>query len=96
MARNDALTQYAPQCRAQQAVELLNQIADHFGRADRWQFSTILTEPLEQYNWPAAWENAPSLAKMGMYSLKSRGVLTLLKQFWITLRRIAARWVPYR
>lgn len=96
VARNDALTLYTPQCRAQQAVELLNQIAAHFGRADQWQFSTIPSEPLERYNWPVAWENAPSLAKMGLYSLQSRGVLTLLKQLWITLRRIAARWVPYR
>ena len=95
-ARNDALELYAPQYRAQQAVEMLNQIAAHFGQSGRWQFSTIPGDPLERYNWPVAWENVPSLAKMGMYSLQSRGVLTLLKQLWITLRRIAARWIPYR
>ena len=96
MARKGVLAQYTPQIRSQQIVDLLNQIASHCGSTDQWQVLAIPTMPLEQYNWPAAWEAGPSLVKMGVYSLQSRGVLTLLKQLWITLRRFTARWIPYR
>ena len=94
-ARLAALSQYTPRVRAHQAVDLLNQIAEHFGQPAQWQITEESDQEHPQYNWPVDWEAGPSLIELGWYSLRSRGIITLLKQIWITFRRFIARWIPY-
>lgn len=90
------LPQYAPQTRSQQAVDLLNHISEHFSRSYRWPQPEVTPLTNRQYYWPEKWENKPSNLQLGLYSLRSRGVFTLLKQIWITLRRFFAHWFPYK
>jgi len=92
----DALNLYTPQVRARQLVETLNKIAENFDRPYTWQVSDRNDENIEFGYWPVRWENLPTNLALGWYSLKTRGLSTLLKQIWITLRRFLARWIPYR
>jgi len=95
-AASSAVVEYAPQNRSRQLVTLLGQISSSFRQDHEWGKKTNFTQTSSSYNWPVEWETQPSLLKMGWYSLQSRGVMTLLKQLWITLRRLLVRWIPYR
>jgi len=89
------IQKYAPQTRAQQSVELLNNIFEHFGRSDRYPMPVTISGVNRQYCWPKSWETRPTKFELGLYSFRSRGVSTLSKQIWITIRRFFARWIPY-
>jgi len=95
-AHRDVLANYTPQNRSSQLVTLLNAISEHFSSPVEWKGPVDPNSAQTRYNWPVDWESQPSLLKMGWYSLRSRGVITLFKQLWITLRRFLARWIPYR
>lgn len=95
-AHQDALSQYTPEVRSQQLVSIIEQITAHFGKPYAWQQSADSAgQDQAKCNWPVSWESGPSLIKLGWYSLHSRGILTLLKQILITVRRFLARWIPY-
>lgn len=86
---------YTPQTRAQQAVDLLNKVMDYFGRSDHYPMPAIISGAGQEHYWPKMWEVRPTKLDLGLYSLRSRGVSTLFKQVWITIRRFFARWIPY-
>src|SRR5574340_1654347 len=86
---------YTPQTRAQQSVALLNQVFEHFGRSDHYTEPVTISGLNRQYCWPKNWEARPTKFELGLYSFRTRGVLTLCKQIWITIRRFFARWIPY-
>lgn len=95
-AHQDALSQYTPEVRSQQLVNIMEQITAHFGKSFAWrQSADSAGQDHAICNWPVSWESGPSLIKLGWYSLHSRGILTLLKQTLITVRRFLARWIPY-
>lgn len=92
----DAMAHYSPQIRARQLVDTLITIAKNFDRQYTWQASDWDDKNTEYGNWPVRWENLPTNLALGWYSLRTRGLSTLFKQIWITLRRFLARWIPYR
>lgn len=95
-AHQDALSQYTPEVRSQQLVSIMDQITGYFGKSFTWrQSADSAGQDHGKCNWPVSWESGPSLIKLGWYSLHSRGILTLLKQTLITVRRFLARWIPY-
>lgn len=94
-ARKDALARYTPQQRAGEAVATLNTVMEAFKREKGFQFKPQVNSPSTQFYWPVAWEKRPSLLQMGMYSLRNRGLKTLLQQARIYLRRLVSPFLPY-
>lgn len=90
------IPQYAPQKRALQALELFNKIMEHFGYSDCFPIPETTIKVNRQFYWSKIWEIRPTKIELGLYSLRVRGVSTLLKQIWIAFRRFLAHWIPYR
>ncbi len=88
---------YHPLVRAQQLVETLNSIATkHF----QFRFNPAANEipagksPAAIWS-SAAFERSPNPFQRGLYSLKYRDIVTLLKQIWIYLRRSVSPLFPF-
>jgi len=91
----DAQTNYSPQARAVQAVDLLNEISESMRRPFHWQAHFDSQADPRQLWWNPELERHPTLVEMGLYTLRHRGAGTLAKQAWIYFRRGLARFVPY-
>ncbi len=97
-AHQHVLKNYHPLVRAQQLVDTLNSIA-----GKRFQFSFSPSETASPAgNQPpvfwssAAFERTPTPLQRGLYSLKYRDLLTLLKQVWIFIRRAVSPIFPFQ
>lgn len=92
---------YHPMLRAGQAVELLNQVSQSLNNAQHWQTITpppvypSLESLLAEYGINLNLEKSPNLFQLGMYVVKQRGAVTLLKKAWIFFRRKLAPIFPY-
>ncbi len=93
VAYQDVLARYSPWVRAQEAVKLLNSIIDTL----RPSWSPLpevdlppMTNPQgTQHLWIGEEiEKHPTLFERGVYTLRTRGVTTLLQEGWIFLRRV--------
>ena len=96
-AYQDVLQRYSPWKLAEEAVQLLNEAS----RQLKEDFSSLPSPKIEPIADPKAYthlwvtaevEKHPTLFERGIYTLKTRGMLTLLKEFWIFLRRTFAPW----
>lgn len=99
-ACQDVVNKYAPWVRAGQIVQLLNQILEQEGSpVERLPVKPVgeLTDPQagRPYWIGESVEHYPTLIERGLYSLRMRGVRTLLKEVWIFLRRLAAPIFPF-
>lgn len=97
-AHRDVLDRYHPKVRAEQLINTLNDIGGHkvefhFKRPKTKSSSAKLPASF----WSSAEnERFPTLFQRGMYTLKYRNFLTLLKQLWIFIRRSVTPIFPYR
>jgi glycosyltransferase involved in cell wall biosynthesis len=94
-ACQDARQNDAPQVRARQAVELLNQVSASAGRPLRWEAHFDESLDPKSLWWDPALERRPTLTDMGLYTLRRRGAGTLALQAWAYARRWLARFIPY-
>jgi glycosyltransferase involved in cell wall biosynthesis len=95
------LQRYHPLVRAGELIRTLNEIHTHaFGVPFQPPFSPGELE-LKQASQPAhylspEWERRPTLAQEALYTLRHRGLKTMLMQVWIFFRRALARFLPYQ
>ncbi len=101
IAYRDVLERYSPWVRAQEAVRLLNSVIQTL--RPTWQgFSETQLAPIsdpQQYRhlWiQEAIEKHPTLFERGLYTLRTRGITTLLQEMWIFLRRLLAPILPFQ
>jgi glycosyltransferase involved in cell wall biosynthesis len=88
----DVLAGYHPGTRGKQLIETLEALSgDVDGQTLRLVFQTAVKDGLQEET-PAD----PSLSQMAGYTLRHRGVKTLLQQEWIYLRRLLAPALPFR
>ena len=96
-AYQDVLKRYSPWQRTEEAIQLLNAVSRQL-KADAPSFPSLKIEPIiEPKSHVHLWvtgqiEKHPTLFERGLYILKTRGMLTLFKEFWIFLRRTFAPW----
>ncbi|MCS7249106.1 MAG: glycosyltransferase family 4 protein [Anaerolineales bacterium] len=100
-AYQDVLERYSPWKRAEEAVPLLNAVIRTL--RPKWElFPEISLEPISdprqyQHLWISEEiEKHPTLFERGMYTLKTRGLTTLLQEIWIFLRRLLAPIFPFK
>jgi glycosyltransferase involved in cell wall biosynthesis len=100
-AHAHALQRYHPLVRAAELVQTLNDIRTHI--CGESLGITISQEELgpQQVNRPIhhltpELELNPTLTQMALYTLRHRGLKTMLMQVWIFFRRGLARLIPYR
>lgn len=96
-AYQDVLQHYHPSRRAAQLVDMLNTIlGNKFELYLGEQDANARGENNDQSFWScASIENNPTLIQRGLYSLKYRGLVTLLQQVWISIRRLVSPIFPY-
>lgn len=94
-ALQDAADRYSPRIRAHQLVDLLNEISHTCQFPYTWDNNFNGTGEGREFWWPERLEFRPTEIEMGLYTLRTRGLRTLLKQVWIYFRRAVARYIPY-
>jgi len=101
-AYNDVIKKYHPKTRAIELGATLNEIYQQF-------FGTLLWKKLEDqpqtgphlsvisgsFQIQPSLEQHPSYFEKGLYTLRYRGLRTLVMQIWIYLRRLVAPVFPY-
>jgi glycosyltransferase involved in cell wall biosynthesis len=105
MAYTKVLQGYHPQIRAAELVSLLDQVSIHLLGAPFWEHDLNST-PASQAGMSASLpkdfcidpelERNPTLAKRAIYSIRYRGLRTLLIQIWIYFRRLFAPIFPFK
>lgn len=100
-AHQDVLARYAPWVRAEEAIQLLNSILQTLRPA--WQslpqahLNPISNPTHYRHLWVSEQiEKHPTLLERGLYTLRARGIVTLLKEIWIFLRRAVVPLFPFR
>lgn len=100
-AYEQVLQAYSPWQRSCDIVETLNDLLDLLG-SPHARMSVKPVDPIQDPNaarqfWvtPGV-EKHPTLVERGIYSLKVRGVTTLMKEIWIFIRRLAAPLFPFK
>lgn len=96
-AFNDVMQRYAPWLRAIEIVNTLNQILDFLNVSfERFERNDILIpEKLDEISVPSNQENIPTLINRGIYSLRYRGMITLLAEIWVYFRRSISKVIPF-
>ena len=97
-AFQDVMNLYHPAVRAKELIEILTGFV-----GNKYELSITSTPDVNlKFNstlsyWSSAQaEKFPSLLQMGLYTIRYRGLLVLLKQIWIYLRRLTAPFIPYK
>ena len=100
-AYDQVLQYYSPQARAKQFVTIIEKVTGHgiLVNSNKGKGSTT-----EQLKSPAdrmitdvkEYEKSPTLIRMAFYSLRERGITTVLKQVWVFFRRLISPIVPYK
>lgn len=93
--------QYSPQKRASEIVTILNECIQHFNPHINPIAGEIITQADHKYHLanlvvPKTFEKHPTLLERGLYTLRSRGINTLLKEIWIFFRRTISPLIPFR
>lgn len=100
-AHQDVLLRYAPWVRAEEAIHLLNSILQTL--RPHWQ--ALPQRHLNPISIPTSYRNLwvseqtekhPTLLERGLYTLRARGIVTLLKEIWLFLRRAVVPLFPFR
>ncbi len=96
---------YHPERRAAELLSTLDQISRHLLGTPFWAHD-LNAEPeskagksvseLDDFRIDPELERNPTLAKRALYSIRYRGVRTLLIQIWIYFRRLFAPIFPFR
>jgi len=103
-AYEEVVRSYHPARRADQLSSLLENISMQLRGESFWKTAQPTREALalkanqlqdQQYRLPFAYEQPPSLIEMGFYSLRNRGLITLLKHMWIYFRRSLSPLFPF-
>lgn len=104
-AYSDVMVRYHPITRGKELVVTLSEISEsllgepsrvlHSGRDAISSSSPSLQAPAGLPIDPAI-ERSPTLLRMALYSLRYRGVGTLLKQGWVYFRRLLAPVFPFK
>lgn len=100
-AYQDVLARYAPWVRAEEAIQLLNSILQtlrpHWQALPQRHLNPISNPANYRRLWVSSQiEKHPTLLERGLYTLRARGIVTLLKEIWIFLRRTAVPLFPFR
>ena len=94
-AYQDVLSRYAPLERGLAMLDRLSQMAEDAGRAAiEVQPAGKRTEP--PFLFTAQDEGHPTMPEMALYSVRHRGLVTLLGQVWVFFRRKLAPVFPFR
>lgn len=94
-ARQDVFERYHPLRRSAELLETLQQVYAGLGK-ESFTAAFPAGQPVEPGPIPPQVEAQPALRQMAAYTLRHRGVFTLLKQVWVYLRRMLAPVFPYR
>ncbi|MDD5367615.1 MAG: glycosyltransferase family 4 protein [Anaerolineaceae bacterium] len=100
-AHRSVMEQYHPCARAGQLVALLNEVHLQLHQAPLWDlppdWKAVNPTLVATSGWvPAGVENHPTYIEMGVYTMRNRGMRTLLCQIWVYIRRAVAPLFPYR
>lgn len=100
-AWQDVMENYTPWVRAGEIRCTLNQISAMFGYDYNISEAAPLPPPGTPEELQRLWvgeaeELHPTLFERGLYSLRSRGAGTLMKEIWIYLRRLAEPIFPFK
>lgn len=100
-AQEHVLENYSPWKRASEIVNTLNECIQYFNPNIIHLSGEIISqtaprEYLDNLVVPVSFEKHPTLVERGLYSLKSRGIKTLLKEIWIFFRRMISPLIPFR
>lgn len=102
-AYTDVIERYHPTVRSKELVDLLNQIHASIRSVPLWSPHSLkqVTASIQTEQGTSTWisqeiERKPSLVKMGMYTLRHRGLRILVMQMWIYLRRLVSPIWPYK
>lgn len=100
-ARKEVMESYHPCQRAAEIVSLLNLMSTELMGRNLWGFHESWqpenSTPHPGPGWvPASEEKHPTYLEMGVYSLRHRGMNTLLRQIWVYFRRAISQFIPYR
>jgi glycosyltransferase involved in cell wall biosynthesis len=107
-ARAAVMAEYHPARRAGELVHLLNE-AGQMIRGSSFQLEGLAPEVIEQGaqqaahnilakgDWiPERYEKGPTAFQMGLFSLRTVGVLWTLQRVWIAFRRLVAPLFPFK
>lgn len=94
----EVMSRYSPLRRGQLAVQMLADLAAQVGKSDRFALPTGDEKALDpaRFYFTDADEAHPSMAELARYSIRHRGLTTLLGQVWVYFRRKLAPIFPFR
>ena len=101
----DVLKRYHPMRRAADLINTLDQIHEQVYAEHLWiavkPGSAEAHLPTDGHSMKPAWdstavERTPTLAQIALYTLRHRGLRTMLMQVWVYFRRLVAPIVPYK
>lgn len=104
-AYEDVLERYHPFVRSAELINTLNQIHKHVYAEPLWESAAPERQdtrlPKHDPSTVSAWfsptiERTPTLAQMAFYTLRHRGLRTLLMKVWIFFRRLVVPIFPYK
>jgi len=100
-ARDHVLKNYSPWKRASEIVTILNECIQHFNPNINPISGEIFAQTDHNHHFanlvvPISFEKHPTLLERGLYTLRSRGVNTLLEEIWIFFRRMISPVIPFR
>lgn len=93
LAFQDVLEHYHPQRRSQDLLAILEKFLP-LSEMIEPEIPTLDSRKAGQM--AGIRETHPTIWRLGLYNLHSRGLMILLKQVWVFLRRLAAPIIPYR
>jgi glycosyltransferase involved in cell wall biosynthesis len=101
-AYTDVIERYHPSVRSKELIDTLNQIHETIHAVPLWSPHTgeHVTANINNKRATFTWispeiESKPSLMQMGVYTLRHRGLRTLIMQMWIYVRRLVSPIWPY-
>ena len=96
-ARAHVQEYYHPRRRTAELLETLNQACQQLAGEPFWAAPDFHAQDPPAHTWlNPDLERQPTLARLAFYTLRRRGLLTMLKQVWIYFRRLLAPVFPYR
>jgi O-antigen biosynthesis protein len=94
-AYRDSQLRYGPRARARESAARLNEICAALGAGLHIEIPEEVPPASPHLLWTVDDERQPTLLRMALYTVRRRGLLTLLRQVWIYFRRLLARFIPY-
>jgi glycosyltransferase involved in cell wall biosynthesis len=100
-AYDQVLQNYSPQARAKQFLAIIEKVTGQgilvnskkgkglTTKLEKTLMDTLITDVSE-------YEKSPTLIGMAFYSLRERGMSTVLKQAWVFFRRLISPLIPYK